>query len=126
MMILTSAIELMSVFLGFEIMSISVYVLSGINKKSSMSSEAGIKYLVLGGLTSAIFLYGIALIYGATGTIYLNQIVNDVNIGNPLFLAGSAMILVGFIFKIGAFPLHQWVPDVYEGAPMTATAFMSV
>ncbi len=126
MMILSSAKEFMSLFLGFEIMSISVYILSAFNRKSVKSTEAGIKYLILGGFSSAILLYGIALLYGASGSVYLTEIVSKFDPSNPLFLAGSALVLIGFIFKIGAFPLHQWVPDVYEGAPMPVTAFMSV
>ena len=126
MMILGSAKEFMTLFLGFEIMSVSVYVLSGFNRRSVRSAEAGIKYLVLGGFSSAILLYGIALIYGASGTIFLDEIAVNFNAGNPLYLAGTALILTGFIFKIGAFPLHQWVPDIYEGAPVTVTGFMSV
>jgi NADH-quinone oxidoreductase subunit N len=126
MMILGSAKEFMTLFLGFEIMSVSVYVLSGFNRRSVRSAEAGIKYLVLGGFSSAILLYGIALIYGASGTIFLDEIAAKFNASNPLYLAGTALILTGFIFKIGAFPLHQWVPDIYEGAPVTVTGFMSV
>ncbi|MGB7290698.1 MAG: NADH-quinone oxidoreductase subunit N [Thermodesulfobacteriota bacterium] len=126
MMILSSAKEFMSLFLGFEIMSISVYILSGFNRRSVLSSEAGMKYLVLGGFSSAILLYGIALLYGASGTIFLDLIALRFDIRNPLYLVGSALILAGIIFKIGAFPLHQWVPDIYEGAPMTVTGFMSV
>ncbi|MGE5445552.1 MAG: NADH-quinone oxidoreductase subunit N [Ignavibacteriales bacterium] len=126
MMILSSAKEFMSLFLGFEIMSVSVYILSGFNRRSVRSSESGVKYLVLGGFSSAILLYGIALIYGASGTIFLDQIAAKFDVNNPLYLAGTALILAGFIFKIGAFPLHQWVPDIYEGAPMTVTGFMSV
>jgi len=126
MMILSSAKEFMSFFLGFEIMSISVYILSGFNRRSVLSSEAGMKYLVLGGFSSAILLYGIALLYGASGTISLDLIALRFDVSNPLYLVGSALILAGIIFKIGAFPLHQWVPDIYEGAPMTVTGFMSV
>lgn len=126
MMILSSAKELMSFFLGFEIMSISVYILSGLNRGSIFSSEAGMKYLVLGGFSSAILLYGIALLYGASGTIFIDLIAVRFQASNPLYLVGSALILAGIIFKIGAFPLHQWVPDIYEGAPMTVTGFMSV
>jgi NADH-quinone oxidoreductase subunit N len=126
MMILSSAKEFMSFFLGFEIMSISVYILSGFNRRSVLSSEAGMKYLVLGGFSSAILLYGIALLYGASGTIFLDLIALRFDVSNPLYLVGSALILAGIIFKIGAFPLHQWVPDIYEGAPMTVTGFMSV
>lgn len=126
MMILSSAKEFMSLFLGFEIMSVSVYVLSGFNRSSVRSTESGIKYLVLGGFSSAILLYGIALIYGASGTIFIDEVAAKFDANNPLYLAGTALILTGFIFKIGAFPLHQWVPDIYEGAPMTVTGFMSV
>ncbi|HEX3035487.1 MAG TPA: NADH-quinone oxidoreductase subunit N [Thermodesulfobacteriota bacterium] len=126
MMLLSSAKEFMSLFLAFEIMSISVYILSGFNRASARSAESGIKYLVLGGFSSAILLYGIALIYGASGTIFLDEIAARFDANNPLYLAGTALILTGFIFKIGAFPLHQWVPDIYEGAPMTVTGFMSV
>ncbi len=126
MMFLSSAKEFMTLFLGFEIMSIAVYILSGFNRSSYRSSEAGIKYLVLGGFSSAILLYGIALVYGASGTIFFDQIFTRFDITNPLLLAGSALIITGFIFKIGAFPLHQWVPDIYDGAPMTVTGFMSV
>jgi NADH-quinone oxidoreductase subunit N len=126
MMILSSAKEFMSFFLGFEIMSISVYILSGFNRRSLLSSEAGMKYLVLGGFSSAILLYGIALLYGASGTIFIDLIALRFDISNPLYLVGSALILAGIIFKIGAFPLHQWVPDIYQGAPMTVTGFMSV
>lgn len=126
MMMLSSAKEFMSIFLGFEIMSISVYILSGFNRESIRSTEAGIKYLILGGFSSAILLYGIALIYGASGTIFLDEITSKFDVQNPLYLAGSALIITGFIFKIGAFPLHQWVPDIYEGAPVTVTGFMSV
>ncbi|HEX9665510.1 MAG TPA: NADH-quinone oxidoreductase subunit N [Thermodesulfobacteriota bacterium] len=126
MMILSSAKEFMSFFLGFEIMSISVYILSGFNRRSVLSSEAGMKYLVLGGFSSAILLYGIALLYGASGTIFIDLIALRFDSSNPLYLVGSALILASIIFKIGAFPLHQWVPDIYEGAPMTVTGFMSV
>ncbi|MGQ0794320.1 MAG: NADH-quinone oxidoreductase subunit N [Deltaproteobacteria bacterium] len=125
MMILGSASEFMTLFLGFEIMSIAVYVLSGFNRKSPNSTEAAVKYLVLGGFSSAMLLYGMALIYGASGSIYLSEIAVSFDAANPLYLAGAALMLVGFIFKIGAFPLHQWVPDIYEGAPMTVTGFMS-
>lgn len=126
MMILSSAKEFMSLFLGFEIMSISVYVLTAFNRKSVRSTEAGIKYLILGGFSSAILLYGIALLYGASGSVYLDAILNSFDMGNPLYIAGAGLVLIGFVFKIGAFPLHQWVPDIYEGAPVSVTAFMSV
>ena len=126
MMFLSSAKEFVSLFIGFEIMSISVYILSGFNKKSISSTESGIKYLILGGFSSAILLYGIALLYGATGSVFLDKILAGFDYGNPLYLTGAALVLIGFLFKIGAVPLHQWIPDIYEGAPTPVTAFMSV
>lgn len=126
MMFLSSAKEFMSLFIGFEIMSISVYILTGFNRKSLASTESGIKYLVLGGFSSAIFLFGVAFLYGATGSIYLDEILRNLDFQNPLYLAGSLLVIIGFLFKIGAVPLHQWVPDIYEGAPTPITAFMSV
>ena len=126
MMFLSSAKEFMSLFIGFEIMSIAVYILSGFNRTSPISTESGIKYLVLGGFSSAILLFGIAFLYGATGSIYLNEIFSNVDFQNPLYLTGSLLVIIGFLFKIGAAPLHQWIPDIYEGAPTPITAFMSV
>ncbi len=126
MMFIASAKEFMSLFIGFEIMSIAVYILSGFNKRSIQSTESGIKYLVLGGFSSAILLFGIALLYGATGSIYFADIVSAFDYTNVLYVTGAVMVLTGFLFKIGAAPLHQWVPDIYEGAPTPVTAFMSV
>ena len=126
MMFLGSAREFMSLFLSFEIMSISVYVLTALNRNSLKSTEAGIKYLILGGFSSAILLFGIALVYGATGSIVFSDISAAFDYGNPMLIVGVGLIFIGFLFKIGAFPLHQWVPDIYEGAPVTVTGFMSV
>lgn len=126
MMLIASAKELMTLFIGFEIMSIAAYILSGFNRSSARSIEAGAKYLVLGGFSSAILLYGIALLYGGSGSIYIDQIAKGFDPSNPLIVAGTALTLSGFIFKIGAFPFHQWIPDVYEGAPVTVTGFMAV
>ncbi len=125
-MLISSAAELMSLFVGFEVMSVCAYILTGLNRRSVTSSEAGLKYLVLGGLSSAILLYGISFLYGATGTVYLADIAAGFTPADPLYAAGAALVLVGFVFKLGAFPFHQWVPDVYEGAPVSVTAFMSV
>ena len=126
MMFIASAREFMSLFIGFEIMSIAVYVLSGFNKRSIKSTESGIKYLVLGGFSSAILLFGIALLYGATGSIYFKDIISAFDYNSILYVTGTIMVITGFLFKIGAAPLHQWVPDIYEGAPTPVTAFMSV
>ena len=125
MMILASSVELMALFVGFEIMSIAVYILSGFRSRSADSTESGIKYLVLGGFSSAVLLFGIALLYGATGSTFIEEIVR--NPGNlPMYVCGAAFVAVGVIFKIGAVPLHQWIPDIYDGAPLTVTGYMSV
>ena len=125
MMVLASSVELMTLFVGFEIMSIAVYILSGFRSKSLDSTESGVKYLVLGGFSSAVLLFGIALLYGATGSTFLEEILKSP--GNlPMYVCGAAFVAVGVIFKIGAVPLHQWVPDIYDGAPLTVTGYMSV
>ena len=126
MMFISSAKEFISLFIGFEVMSISVYVLSGFDRRSLGSMESGIKYLVLGGFSSAVLLYGISLLYGATGSVFFEEIIAGFAPGDPLFIAGTVLVLIGFLFKIGAAPFHQWIQDTYEGAPTPVTAFMSV
>src|SRR5205807_2066388 len=107
--------------LGLETMSIAVYVLTGLWRASSQSSEAAMKYFLMGAFATGFLLYGIALIYGATGATNLNQIsayLVEQPTDWPLYLvAGALLLLVGFAFKVGAVPFHFWVPDVYEGAP---------
>lgn len=125
MMILASSVEFMTLFVGFEIMSIAVYILSGFDNKSTSSTESGIKYLVLGGFSSGILLYGIALLYGASGTLHFTEIISAYD-GSPMYITGVSLVLAGFVFKIGAVPLHQWVPDIYQGAPLPVTGYMSV
>ncbi len=125
MMILASSVEFMTLFVGFEIMSIAVYILSGFDNTSTKSTESGIKYLVLGGFSSGILLYGIALLYGATGSLYFTEIISNFS-ASPMYIAGISLVLAGFVFKIGAVPLHQWVPDIYQGAPLPVTGYMSV
>ena len=119
--------ELIIVFLGLELMSLSLYVLAGYFRESPASSEAGMKYLLLGAFASAFFLYGIALIYGATGTTSIPKIAEylTANGKSPLLLAGTFLLIVGFGFKVAIVPFHQWAPDVYEGAPTTIAAFIS-
>ncbi len=125
MMILASSVELMTLFVGFEIMSIAVYILSGFRVRSANSTESGIKYLILGGFSSAVLLFGIALLYGATGSTFIEEILrNPANL--PMYVCGATFVAIGVIFKIGAVPLHQWVPDIYDGAPITVTGYMSV
>ena len=127
MMLMAAGNELIIVFLGLELMSLSLYVLAGYFRESPASSEAGMKYLLLGAFASAFFLYGIALIYGGAGTTSVPAIAEAVASPNksPLLLAGMFLLIVGFGFKVAIVPFHQWAPDVYEGAPTTIAAFIS-
>jgi NADH-quinone oxidoreductase subunit N len=128
-MFMASANDLIVIFLGLEIMSIPLYILAGLDHRRSESGEAAMKYFVLGAFSSAIFVYGIALVYGATGSTNLAEIAtylsNNLLLSNGLLLAGMALLLVGFAFKIAAVPFHMWTPDVYQGAPTPATGFMA-
>ena len=127
MMLMAAGNELIIVFLGLELMSLSLYVLAGYFRDSPASSEAGMKYLLLGAFASAFFLYGIALIYGGAGTTNIPAIAEAITAPNksPLLLAGMFLLIVGFGFKVAIVPFHQWAPDVYEGAPTTVAAFIS-
>jgi NADH-quinone oxidoreductase subunit N len=133
MMLMASAGDLVIVFLGLEILSIATYVLAGFRRTDVRSNESSLKYFILGSFASAFLLYGIALIYGATATETLPGTTNIATIAGrlnqslypPLLLAGVAMLLVGFGFKIATAPFHVWTPDVYEGAPTPVTAFMA-
>jgi NADH-quinone oxidoreductase subunit N len=128
-MTMGSANDLVVVFLGLEIMSIALYVLAALNPRRQESGEASLKYFVLGAFSSAVFVYGIALVYGATGTTNLPQIADylsrNVLLHDGLLLAGMALLLVGFGFKVAAVPFHLWTPDVYQGAPSPVTGFMA-
>lgn len=130
MMLMASGTDMMTIFIGLEIMSVSLYVLAGFNRANKKSNEAGLKYFLLGAFSTGFLLYGMALIYGATGTTNLSKIaavVGQMNLpaDNILLLAGMLLMLTGFAFKIAAAPFHMWTPDVYEGAPTPMTAFMS-
>jgi NADH-quinone oxidoreductase subunit N len=128
-MIMGEANDLIVVFLGLEILSIALYVLAAMNARRAESGEAALKYFVLGAFSSAVFLYGVALVYGATGSTNLPQIADylarNVLLHNGLLLAGMALLLVGFGFKVAAVPFHLWTPDVYQGSPSPATGFMA-
>jgi NADH-quinone oxidoreductase subunit N len=131
MMIMGSSDNLIAIFLGLEILSISLYVLAGFHRERLGSQEAALKYFLLGAFSSAFFLYGIALIYGATQSLNLQQIYQALTLlgetqRNYLVLGGVSLMLVGFAFKVAVVPFHVWTPDVYEGAPTVVTAFMSV
>lgn len=127
MMLMGMANDLILVFLALELLSIPLYIMAGFAWPRLDSEESAMKYFLLGAFSSAVFVYGIALTYGATGTTALPVILESVT-AEPglLLLAGAAMLLVGFGFKIAAAPFHMWTPDVYEGAPTAVTAFMSV
>lgn len=133
MMLMASAGDLVIVFLGLEILSIATYVLAGFRRSDVRSNESSLKYFILGSFASAFLLYGIALIYGGTATETLPGTTNiaaiaarlDHSLYPPLILAGAAMMLIGFGFKIASAPFHVWTPDVYEGAPTPVTAFMA-
>jgi NADH-quinone oxidoreductase subunit N len=129
MMVMASSADLITIFLGLEVMSIPLYVLSGINKDRPRSREASMKYFLMGAFASGFLLYGIALIFGAYGTTNLVEIARRLDIGGNysmvLSSAGLALILIGLGFKAALAPFHMWVPDVYEGAVAPITAFMS-
>ena len=127
MMLLAAANDLMVVFLAIEVMSLSLYVMAGIFKTRLVSSEASMKYFLLGAFASSFLLYGIALIYGTTGSTNFDRVAAAAaNQPRPtMFLVGVGLILVGFGFKISAVPFHMWAPDVYEGAPTSVAALIA-
>ena len=137
MLFMAAANDLVMVFLGLEITSISTYVLCGYRRRDSRSNESAVKYFILGSFSTAFLLYGIALIYGASFNPYLNPVATTnlrllkerISMGNlfspEMLLAGAAMMIVGFGFKVSTAPFHIWSPDVYEGAPTPVTAFLS-
>jgi NADH-quinone oxidoreductase subunit N len=128
-LLMTQANDLVVIFLGLEILSIGLYVLVAFDRHRATSAEAALKYFLLGGFASAIFIYGAALVYGATGSANLTSISyflgSNVLLRPALLYAGGALLLVGFAFKIAAVPFHLWSPDVYEGAPTPVTGFMA-
>ena len=128
MMVMAAGGDLMVIFLGLELMSVAVYVLAGLDRRRARSAEAALKYFLLGAFASGFLLYGIALVYGATGTTNLGLIGAQVGfMGKPsvMLLAGLGLLIVGFGFKVAAVPFHTWAPDVYDGSPTPVTAFMA-
>ena len=125
MMFLVAANDLLTLFLGLEWFSISLYILAAINVDLVASLEAGLKYLIVGSFGSAVLLFGSALVYGTTGELEFERIAAAGHTTDSLYIAGLAMIIAGLAFKASAAPFHMWTPDVYEGSPTAVTAFMS-
>jgi NADH-quinone oxidoreductase subunit N len=127
MMLMASAADLIIFFIGLELMSISFYVLAGFARQRLVSNEAALKYFLLGAFATGFLLYGIALLYGTTGTTNIGSITLQAAALKtvPVFLIGLGLLLVGLSFKVAAVPFHMWVPDVYEGSPTTVAGFMS-
>lgn len=129
MMIMASGLDLLSIYVGMELQALCIYVLTGFIRQERRSNEAALKYVILGSVSSGIFLYGMSLVYGITGTTQLTDMAAALGSGgahDPALVLATVFLVTGLIFKVGAVPLHMWVPDVYEGAPTTITAFMSV
>ncbi|MBI4275646.1 MAG: NADH-quinone oxidoreductase subunit NuoN [Rhizobiales bacterium] len=120
-----SAADLIALYLGLELMSLSLYVVAASNRDSLRSTEAGLKYFVLGGLSSGMLLYGASLIYGTTGTVSFSGIAQASTQGGLGLVFGLVFLFAGFCFKVSAVPFHMWTPDVYEGAPTPVTAFFA-
>jgi NADH-quinone oxidoreductase subunit N len=129
MMLMATASDLLVIFLALEILSLAVYVLTGIRRESATGTEAAFKYFLLGGFSSAFFLYGIAFTFGMTGSTRLDRvgslIASQATAPAPMQLLALGLLLVGFAFKVSAVPFHMWTPDAYEGAPPAVTGFMS-
>lgn len=129
MMVMVSAADLLTIYLGTELMSLSLYVMAGLKRAEPRSLEASAKYFVLGAFSSGILLYGISLLYGATGSTRLSEIATAIasqGLNDPLLLFSTILLAVGFGFKLAVVPFHMWTPDVYQGAPTSVTAFMAV
>ncbi len=125
MLMLISAADLIALYLGLELMSLALYVVAAINRDSARSSEAGLKYFILGALSSGMLLYGASLVYGFTGTVSFAGIAKAASPDSIGLVMGLVFLFAGFCFKVSAVPFHMWTPDVYEGAPTPITAFFA-
>lgn len=125
MMVMVSAYNLLTVFLGIELLSLSLYAMVAMWRSSGNASEAAMKYFVMGSLASGMILYGLSMLYGATGTLTINAIAEHATNHNLIFTFGLVFLVAGLTFKIGAAPFHLWAPDVYQGAPTSTTLFLS-
>ncbi|MGQ3685851.1 MAG: NADH-quinone oxidoreductase subunit N [Candidatus Loosdrechtia sp.] len=130
MMLMASGADLLNIYIGLEVVSVSIYILIGFNRSKLKSNESALKYFLLSAFATGFLLYGISMIYGATGSLNLSQISGIVGskgaVSKPLLFMGTGLIIIGLGFKVAAVPFHAWAPDVYEGAPTTVTAFMAV
>ena len=129
MMIMVSGADLLTIYLGIELMSISLYVMAGFKRFEARSIESSAKYFILGSFSSGILLYGISLLYGVAGSTRLAEIavaINGRGVEDPMVMIATMLLIVGFGFKVAAVPFHMWTPDVYQGAPTSVTAFMAV
>jgi NADH-quinone oxidoreductase subunit N len=129
MMVMVSGADLLTIYLGIELMSITLYIMAGFKRFEARSIESSAKYFVLGAFSSGILLYGISILFGVTGSTKLVEIaavVNGRGIDDPLVFIALMLLIVGFGFKVAAVPFHMWTPDVYEGAPTSVTVFMAV
>ncbi len=129
MMGLVASLELVSMFVALEIMSVALYAMAGLDRSRRESQESALKYFVTGAFASGFLLYGIALVYGVSGSTALERVARAIGVAGPsaqpVAILGAALLLVGFGFKVASVPFHMWTPDVYEGAPTTVTGFMA-
>ena len=125
MIVLGTANSLITIFVGLETMSICLYILTGLVRTNKGATESALKYFLLGAFATGFLLYGIALMYGATGTMYLHEMQSAVGDHQTMFWSGVGLLLVGFLFKVSAVPFHMWTPDVYQGAPTPLVGYMS-
>lgn len=128
MMVLVSANDFITLYIGLELMTITFVILIAYEKKSVKSSEAGLKYILLSAMSSGVLLYGMSIIYGISGSIEFSGIINYFkdHLNNPIIVLGTVFMIIGFSFKVSLVPFHMWSPDVYEGAPIPITAFLAI